>query len=154
MSRAFSSALDASLTQDSQSASHKLICKQFFHLCTFVLKLTLPVVLYRRLWTPTLSNGVQQSWQNPTSLGLMIVRMRVEFGTTSTKQQIFLNGELKDEVTSTMPQMGPDEIDEAEVSYAARGPYMIGLQSKSVNSSGNSNHCHSVMPSPCNVLLL
>ncbi len=62
---------------------------------------------------------------------MLIVRMRVEFGSSGTKQQIFLNGELKDEVTSTLPAMGPNEIDHAAVSASLKGPYLLGIQSKS-----------------------
>ena len=62
---------------------------------------------------------------------MLIVRMRVEFGSSGTKQQIFLNGELKDEVTTTLPSMGPDEIDFATTSATFKGPYLLGIQSKS-----------------------
>ena len=61
----------------------------------------------------------------------MVVRARVEFGATGTKQQIFLNGELKDEVTTTLPSMGPDEIDFSTTSANFKGPYLLGIQSKS-----------------------
>ena len=83
-----------------------------------------------RFWLPTGHGGVQQSWQNPTSNSLMVVRVRAEFGSSSTKQQIYLNGELKDEVTSTLPELGPNQIDHAQVTSNLKGPYLIGLQSK------------------------